>query len=138
MADVKRFGTYAAASLAGALFALLVFSSSGFAHAGMNMPIDSQTAACPFMGGAVCTMSPLEHLAAWQNAFRAAFVNDRAAAQLLIASALLLVAGFLQNLAAKRGLLLLQRPRGIPRRETRILGPLQEAFSNGILNPKVF
>lgn len=122
-----------------ALLAFLLFGSAGAMHFGMNMGADGKMAPCPFSGeGAICTMNPLEHIAAWQSAFTTTVQNERDIAFLLIALTLLFTVGFWRELFTKRDLRSLQRWHSVLREEFNIFDPLQEAFSNGILNPKVF
>lgn len=120
------------------LLAFLLFGSAGAMHFGMGMQ-DGQMPGCPFSGeGAICTMNPLEHIAAWQNAFTTTVQNERDLTLLLIGLALLFTVGFWRKLFTKKDLRTLQRWHSVLREEFNIFDPLQEAFSNGILNPKVF
>lgn len=125
--------------IAGILFVLLLLGSAGVLHFGMGMEYGSQMTPCPFSGeGAICNMNPLEHIAAWQNAFIATFQGERGIALLLLAFAAVWTVGFWKRLYTKRAFRSLQKRRHIVRKELCIVSPLQEAFSNGILNPKVF
>ncbi|HEY4474068.1 MAG TPA: hypothetical protein VI957_02820 [Candidatus Paceibacterota bacterium] len=84
---------------------------------------------CPFMAGmtALCT-APLTHIAHWQTAFAAVVI------ELLLAASLLLVAVLYIHIRPPPYVLapVFQLHRILSAR------PLQEAFSNGILNPKIF
>lgn len=123
--------------LIAATITVLFASSAGMP--GMTTNADGHMSNCPLMGvAALCNMSPLEHIAAWQNIF-AALPFKKAAA---LASLLLLVSftifflrdfwdtSRLQSVAVHR-----QRFR---RRARNVHDEIQEAFSDGILNPKVF
>jgi hypothetical protein len=136
---MKIIFSYVKILVAAALLTFLLFGTAGAMHFGMNMGVDGKMAPCPFSGeGSICTMNPLEHIAAWQSAFTTTVQNERDIALLLLGLVLLFTVGFWRELFAKRGLRTLQRLRFNLRQQFEILDPLQEAFSNGILNPKVF
>jgi hypothetical protein len=83
-------------------------------------------------------MDLLEHVAAWQSMF-AAIPNQGDAAAIL----LLLALGVSLLLRAKRGtavpkIPISQSSFAYYRRYTPSMSPLQEAFSSGILHPKIF
>lgn len=123
------------------VFALLLVGTFGLGHSGI-MEADGQMSNCPLPGMATaCKMGLLEHIAAWQNMFVASLHKD-----IPLLLVLLLLAMLLAFSAAN-----LSRPKRKPlsiyahslRARSRIdipiiIGPLQEAFSNGILNPKIF
>jgi len=84
---------------------------------------------CPFMAGmaALCT-APLTHMTHWQTAFAAVVI------ELLLALSFVLVAVlYIHIRPPPRVLALVFQLRLIFSSR-----PLQEAFSNGVLNPKVF
>jgi hypothetical protein len=114
----------------------LLLSSFGVLHFSM-MQTDGQMSGCPFMGeGAICQMNPLEHLAAWQSAFTTILPGQSVVFLLLLLSFLLLRFGrqsFARNKDSPIHLFYIRY-----RERLFFLNPLQEAFSNGILNPKVF
>ncbi len=116
----------------------LLLGSFGVLHFGM-MPPDGQMSGCPFMGGgAVCRMDPLEHLAAWQSAFTVTIPGQS------VASLVLLL--LLSLLLLRHGRHRFPRKKILPTRDFRVPHrvrfffhhPLQEAFSDGILHPKLF
>ncbi|MHB1086212.1 MAG: hypothetical protein ACYCZ0_00505 [Minisyncoccota bacterium] len=116
----------------------LLLGSFGVLHFGM-MPPDGQMSGCPFMGeGAVCRMNPLQHLAAWQSAFTTIIPGQSVASfvLLLLLSLLLLQHGtqrFARNKASPT------QGFRVPYRERLFFRhPLREAFSDGILHPKLF
>ena len=89
----------------------------------------------------LCQMNPLKHIAAWQNLFIAPTQKDTLAILILLFLSLLL-AFSIHNLWPTRKR---HQPIKINSLHTRpkidtpiIFTPLQEAFSNGILNRKVF
>lgn len=121
------------------ILALLLLGSAGVLHFGMPMQEGASVAPCPVMGdGAICVMNPLEHIVAWQSASAATFQNERNIALFLLAFAVVLAAVLWRSLYTKRTLRALRIWHYRLREEVRIIKPLQEAFSNGILNPKVF
>lgn len=127
------------------IISLLAFFFVGFiglGHLGMDVGFEKQISNCPIMGMAtICQMNPLEHLAAWQNLFAAGTPKDTFSILMSLLFALLLYfsirsfwriknnPGF-QEIRNSRALL---RVNGLP-----IFAPLQEAYSDGILNPKIF
>lgn len=128
------------------LLAGLAFFSVGFlglGHTNMTMgPHGEMSVGNCFMPGmteVMCQMNPLEHIAAWQSMFTA--VPSQNDVLLLLATLLALALGalFLANLSTAPPKVIIPRlsfayyKRYIP-----IFDPLQEAFSNGILHPKIF
>lgn len=136
MRDLHR---YVKIVFALALSIFLVFGLTGAVHVGMNVQANGQMAPCPFMGkGAVCNMSPLEHLAALQDAFTTTVENGRNVALFLVTLTLLLTLGFWKGFFTKRENLASQRMPPPPQEQTRIFDPLQEVFARGILHSKAF
>ena len=124
------------------LTAFLVVSFVGPMQA-MSMPVDQsgQMTGCMFSGTAICTMTPLEHLAAWQSMFSATISNATSIFLLLLLLALVLFVHIVWRLPFKDQLdWLAVRQRLYSRRSLAFAytNPLQEAFSRGILNPKVY
>ena len=123
-----------------AFVAFLTMGTLGFSL-GMEKGTDGQMSPCPFMGmnkEVVCQMTPFEHMAAWQSMFTSLPLKDIS----VLASLLLLVvvAVFLtKKLWGAKELELMSLHRQRFRYRTFFFhSPLQEAFSNGILNPKLF
>ncbi len=116
---------------------LLLIGSSGIFHSGMDMQSGKAMGNCPFMPGmtALCNMSPLEHVAAWQSMF-----TTTAAESALTLILLLIFAAIVFVYSLRRELYPEPRAPLLYRKLAVVLcrSPLQEAFSNGILNPKVF
>jgi len=124
------------------LAAFLFFGIFGVSHSTMNMGPDGNMTMsnCPFMSGqaVVCNMNPLEHISAWQSMF--VTILQQNSSDLLV----LLLAALALTLVWTR----LLRPKFEPEpqlafaiacREHYLPPPLlQELFSSGILNPKLF
>lgn len=121
---------------------LLLFVSFGFAYFHINgiSAMDMPMPGCPFMSESqpvLCTMSPLEHIEAWQDMFTA-IPNTEA----LLLLSLLLLSLFSFSYHPSKWPQSILRLFYIPQPQS---GPLlfsgsylTEAFSNGILNPKLF
>lgn len=116
----------------------LLLGSFGVPHLGM-MPLDGQMSGCPFMGeGAVCKMNPLEHLAAWQSAFTTTLPGQSLASfVLLLLLSLLLLQRARQSFARDKASPI-QGFRVRNRVRFSFYHPLKEAFSDGVLHPKLF
>lgn len=125
----------------GGIFMLLLLGSFSLAYfhtQGMSA-MDVPMPGCPFMNDGVpvlCTMSPLEHIEAWQDMFTAIPV---AFAILLCLTLLVFFTPYLHSFKWSPPL----------RSRFRFTAPyttskpifqsyIQEAFSSGILNPKLF
>jgi len=131
------------------LFAAIAFFFVGFlglGHTDITMKSDGQMSSSncfmPGMTEVLCQMNPLEHIAAWQNMFTA--VPSQNDVLLLLASLLALAIGALfiahrstappeVSVSSSQYAFFTYYKRHIP-----ITSPLQEAFSNGILHPKIF
>jgi hypothetical protein len=119
--------------------ALLFMSSFGMLHMGMNMGPDGTMSDCPFApgGSSICTMTPLEHIGAIQSLFTTLPQRDNALSLfLLLISGIFAVVFFWQSASPPK--LLYKRRSIFERGYIPLHGFLQEAFSNGILNSKVF
>ena len=109
-------------------------------HAG-EMKSGMTTSGCLFDGGQeVCAMNIGEHVAIWQNMFTSLPQTTDFFQLVLIALAVLVVAYILQNIVswllardATRSRLYLQNSRSI-----HFFDSLREAFSGGIINPKIY
>ncbi len=122
-----------------ALIAFVILSMPASASLAMPVGTDGHMSGCTFMnGGSICTMAPLEHIAAWQSMFTAAHLKEASLFLNLILITLFSVFLFLRRLDTSQlqnKSLYTQRFR-YPRYSIR--NELQEAFSSGILHPKVF
>ena len=127
-------------TLALAFIAFLATGTLGFSL-GMDKSADGQMSPCPFMGmnkEVVCQMTPFEHMAAWQSMFTSLPLKDISVLASLLLLAVFAVF-FFRKLWDTQELELASFHKQRFRDRTFFAhGPLQEAFSNGILNPKLF
>lgn len=119
------------------VFVLVAFLGAG--QVGMVRDATGQMTGCPVMGVvAFCEMSPLAHMAKWQSLF-SALPEREAAALLAVALFGLSMIFLLWQVRSARALSTVPsfglRSKAAP---VPIQSALQEAFSNGILNPKIF
>lgn len=128
-----------------ALFFCFFFLTSYFGVATMDMRMShdgTMASGCPFMPdmATLCQMQPLEHIAAWQSAFEATPNLHTALAVLLLLLSCVFTAVSLcpRPIPQLRKVLLHTSAHTYYRRQIPIAHPLQEAFSNGILHPKLF
>ncbi|PJE64539.1 MAG: hypothetical protein COU90_01725 [Candidatus Ryanbacteria bacterium CG10_big_fil_rev_8_21_14_0_10_43_42] len=128
------------------LFAVLAFflvSFFGLGHTNMATGPDGQMSSSncfmPGMTASLCQMNPFEHIATWQSMFTA--IPSQSDFVLLLFALLALSAFFIrsyQSMAPPQALVLLQPVFAYYKRRMPIMHSLQEAFSNGILHPKIF
>lgn len=137
---MRLVSAYGVRVVALALFILVLFGSTGAVHVGMDMTHDPMMTPCPLTGYStvMCDMNVLEHIAAWQSAFAATFENARNIGLLVLAFALLLTFGWRRKLVVDRNPPPLRRERHELQKQIGIFNPLREAFSSGIIHPKVF
>lgn len=111
----------------------------GLSHFGMSGHYGPKMVNCPFMPGhsSICKMSPMEHIQAWQNMFTVLPAKE---ALSLVFSLLALLA-----LLGVREIFYTSNPplsnlyrNFFLKNRISIPNPLKEAFSSGILNPKLF
>ena len=120
------------------LFAFVVsVTVGGFLSADMMMK-DGIMQPCPFMDNtaSICNMSPLEHVAQWQQMFTMTFQDSVSTALLLLLSALIVFAFIGVLPVPKRPPVRLSFSRY--RYRERIFDPMRVLFSRGILNPKLY
>lgn len=124
------------------LFVLISFVFVSILGMGMSMrTTDGQMSSCPFTAGqtAMCQMGIMEHIARWHGAFTGIPTQTKLA---VLALALLAVAliPFAKPFSELRNLpALTVRMRAYQRtRFAKIFNPLLLAFSDGILNPKIY
>ena len=105
---------------------------------GMNMGSNEDMFPCPFMaqGSSMCTMTPLEHISAWQNMLTALPVGNILLATLLIFTFVSVLLSRIILTRLEHKLLSIYRFRYRKRFTER--NYLQEAYSAGLLNPKTF
>ncbi|MDO8572604.1 MAG: hypothetical protein Q7S11_02410 [bacterium] len=98
-----------------------------------------QDMGCLYMDiASLCTMNPFQHIAVWQNVFVASFPKEIFS---LIAFTLLIVLFAFTSWSFRRSsktALFVTRVWQFISRVFVVRSPLQEAFSNGILHPKIF
>lgn len=116
---------------------LAVFLGAGYA--GMPQNAAGQMEACPSMGVvALCEMSPFTHMAKWQGLFSALPETEGASFLALVLLGLSVILLWVRargsgSACAVLSYALRSRIIHVPVRSY-----LQEAFSNGILHPKIF
>lgn len=142
MANLGR--TLGQASLSLAIAAFLVMSL-GVPHFGMAMPMDMDEHGnmpmtdCYMPGMAtICNMSPLEHIASWQGMFTSLPTQGFAMTLLFLLIATVIGFVWIRQIHSppqelKTFSRFLRQQEYVP-----LHSPLQELFSNGILNPKLF
>ena len=133
-------GIFARSFLLVATGAFLFMSLAGLLLTGMSMGMDdmqSNMQGCPFMlGTSICHMSLFEHIATWQTMFAA---TGKVSNILLAVLSALMFVFFLSKyfyppprvFSTRRLTRSIQEPH-------RLAQALLEAFSAGILNPKLF
>lgn len=121
---------------------LLVFVLVGFlgvGYSGMAIDAKGEMSLCPLMGvSTFCRMNPLEHISTWQKMF-VAFPQKDILILLLLALwsiSAIFALRYVQRfyLAVPAFCFSISRRAGVPP----MCRLLQEAFSDGILNPKIF
>lgn len=141
----KKFGRFLL------ILGLIAFLSVAFfgvsqSMMGMEKRSDGTMGGCLFTGmDEICTMKFEEHLAQWQNMFTTTVPQKALALALLLLLLLLLAVVFVAVAIFKRNLLLFfsyhtTRWRLYIRHnpELSLFNHLREAFSRGILNPKIY
>lgn len=118
-----------------AVFTVLLFGIFGF---GLGMDMNSPTAICPFGGHSVsiCKMNPMEHIQEWQSMFTTLPVKDTLALLSILFALLTLLKPRYRFSIPSLPQLNYVPPSYVNR--IPIFDHLKEAFSNGILNPKIF
>lgn len=115
------------------MLSVLLFSMG---HFKIVQHIKGQLSNCPFatVHSSICEIGPVEHLQEWQNTLTSLPIKDIISIlfTLLLLGILIWVGNFPQNEIKK-----LYSNR-FSRYNFHIFDPIKEAFSAGILNPKVF
>lgn len=121
------------------LLAFLIVGLFGLLHFTMDMNNDGGASMCPFMNiAALCAMNPLTHITMWQNIFIASFPKEIFSLLAIILLTVLLVFTLRSFWHSSKTPPIFVR---VLRRISQIFiarNALQEAFSNGILHPKIF
>ncbi len=107
---------------------------------GMDTGMNGVMSRCPFADGmSVCNMSPFEHIAAWQSMFTSLPRQQQYIGSLLLLLLVsFLVVTWIRNIYPPSKNLLRQFLYTRHKEYTPRGSFLQEAFSNGILNPKIY
>ncbi len=129
-----------------ALFLFLAFVIVNLYGAtyGLGMQKDAQgkMSGCMFSGTTICTMTAFEHLAAWQSAFTATVSHQALSLLALLLLAVTLFAAYMaMRMLFNAVLALLEAHQKLYARRAFAIShvnPLQELFSQGILNPKTY
>lgn len=122
-----------------AVVAMLLTASFGGAHVGMDPDMQGQMSGCPFMGmSAICNMTPLEHITAWQNMFTTLPQQKDLFALFFalfgaVVAFLWMKYRFDPPIGAVEPIQKISYQAYIP-----LATALQELFARGILNPKPF
>ena len=126
---------------------LIIFMLASFAFVslfGMSMGVeakDEQMSPCPFMANevSICQMSVTEHISRWQQVFLGVPSKTNFLALALILAAVVLVT-FAKYLFQTKKLTELAARLFAYHKEhlVRVFDPLLIAFSDGILNPKIY
>jgi ABC-type phosphate transport system auxiliary subunit len=124
----------------GVLFLLSLIVSLGFGYfhvknmGSMDMPMPG----CPFMSefSVVCSMSPLEHIEAWQHMFTA--IPGTMTLILLLGVLMLFGSRSFTDFFSPPCLEVSSRTKFSRAQNVSTHNYLQEFFSRGILNPKLF
>lgn len=123
------------AVIAAVLVLLVLYGVLGAVH--MNPLGEGLAGGCPFMPGVnLCDMTPLAHLAAWQDSFVALTAQSVGSLPALILALAALFLTLVFSAFSLTPFLTLQPIRIVAPQPAR--RSLQEAFSDGILNPKIF
>ncbi|MBP6924135.1 MAG: hypothetical protein KBC62_02395 [Candidatus Pacebacteria bacterium] len=128
--------------LLGGFSLLLLLTSFGFAYfhtQGMSAT-DMPMPGCPFMNDGVpvlCTMSPLEHIEAWQDMFVAIPALGIALLLSLILLSVFIFNHLPQKWPVQANRFFQPAPSSIALKQS-FSSYLTKAFSDGILNPKLF
>lgn len=118
------------------LASLLLAGSLGISHQGMSMDMDGNMTDCPFLPGvSICMMSPIEMVAASQSFLSGITLNTDSSLLLLLVSATTIATAFFTFFSPPR---ITTRLRVRKQKHRLRSNFLEEAFSNGILNPKLY
>ena len=118
------------------LFASFLFA---YLHVQGMMSMDMPMPGCPLMGDTtvVCTMDPIEHIEAWQHMFTALPQIGLVLLIVLVAALAFSLHRLFSRIWLLRTLYRFKSVVGVAN-EYRTRSHLQELFSQGILNPKLF
>lgn len=116
---------------------ILIF---GFFQLEFGMNINKSTANCPFSAHseAMCQMNPLEHIEEWQSMFTMIPSQNLISIFFVLFALIILSKLKFWNRFSISGLPLIIPSSRYSFINFQIFNPLKEAFSRGILNPKIF
>lgn len=122
------------------VIAVLFFATSSLV---LGLETNSPTANCLFGGHSmsICNMNPIEHIAEWQSVFTTTLQVQRIAFLAIFALSVFVAfstRGSWNKFLIHNAPLLSSRLRSRLRDSFQTLDPLREAFSGGILHPKIF
>lgn len=122
------------------LFGVAAFLfSMVFMNVGMAMDANGAMAQCPFsMQGSICSMNFPEHLEAFKVALSALPQKLDMAVLLFLAVAAAVALEVFKNILGRDNISSLSQLVYLRRRSMFLFDPLREAFSQGIINPKIF
>lgn len=105
----------------------------------MSMGMNGETANCPFSDHSmsICKMNPLEHIEEWQSMFTAIPAKDIVSFFFLLLVVIALTTLSFWSRFSIPDIRYLYK-RLLYKKKFHIPNPLEEAFSQGILNPKLF
>ncbi len=118
------------------VFWMLLF---GLSQMSMDMSMMDGKANCPFGGHsmAICQMNPMEHIQEWQSMFTM-LPAQNTLLLLFVLFAFLFIRKLYSRFSIPEPPLSYPDNRAAYSQSFQIFDPLQELFSSGILNPKVF
>ena len=119
----------------------LFMSSFGLSHFSMHMGIDGKMSMddCPFMiGTSLCTMNPFEHISLWQSMFIALPHQNSVVLYVLLLSVFIFYHIYFRYLFSPPQNILSVTLSRLYQATFISTSYLHEAFSSGILNPKLF
>jgi len=132
----KNLGKYFLLLLVGVFLFTSIF---GLSYMVMDMDSNGVMTRCPFISSeaVICNMSPLEHISAWQNIFTTLPQKDYLELFLFLLLIIFIVYSMWCFFTASGFYRIYNY---FIQRTKRLFVPdyLQEAFSSGILNPKIF
>ncbi len=124
----------------GGFFLLSLIASLGFgySHAKNMGAMDIPMPGCPFMSefSVICSMSPMEHIEAWQHMFTA--IPGTMTLMLLVSVLMLFGSRLFADFFSPPRLELSLRTQFSETQNLFAHSYLQDFFSRGILNPKLF
>ena len=122
------------------LFALVSSFALAYLHTRSMVAMDMPMTGCPFMNEGVpvlCTMTPLEHIEAWQHMFLAIPATGILLLLCLVLLAICIPYFYIHKWSPQSLRVFNTSPPRIPNKLV-FQSYIQEAFASGILNPKLF